>query len=72
VNQSSRSCLVSFLCCNSFISGTDYGTRAGVLFVRVRVVGLFVSFVLIYLSQALNITHVARVLDWEGFIFIYS
>jgi hypothetical protein len=47
VNQSSRSCLVSFLCCNLFISGTEYGTRAGVLFVSVRVVGLFISFFLI-------------------------
>jgi hypothetical protein len=72
VNQSSYSCLVSFLCCNLFISGTDYGTGAGVLFVWVRIVGLFVSFVLIYLSQALIITCVARVLDCEGFIFIYS
>jgi len=33
---------------------------------------MFVSFVVIYLSQALIITRVARVLDCEGFIFIYS
>jgi len=39
------------------------------LVVWVRVVGLFVSFVLIYLSQALIITHVARFLDCSGFIF---
>ena len=43
--------------------------RGGVLFVWVRVVGLFVSFVLIYLSQALIITHVARFLDCSGCIF---
>jgi hypothetical protein len=48
VNQSSRSWLVSFLCCNLLISATDYGTRGGVLFVSVRVVGLFVSFAVIY------------------------
>jgi len=42
------SCLVSFLCYNLFISGTDSDTRGGVLFVWVRVVGLFVFFVLIY------------------------
>ena len=38
------------------------------------VVGLFVSFVLIYLSQALIITWVARLLDRSGFIpyFIHS
>jgi hypothetical protein len=39
------------------------------LFVWVRVVGLFVSFVLIYLSQALIITRVARFLNHSGFIF---
>jgi hypothetical protein len=55
----SGSCLVSFLCCNLFISGTDYGTRGGVLFVSARVVGLFVSIVLIYVCQAL-ILHVSR------------
>ena len=38
------------------------------MFVWVRVVGLFVSIVLIYLSQALIITHVARFLDCLGFI----
>jgi len=59
---------VSFLCCNLFISGTDSGTRGGVLFVRVRVAGFFVSFVLICLSQELIITRVARFLDCSGFI----
>jgi len=39
------------------------------LFVWVRVVGLFVSFHLIYLSQAFIITRVARFLDCSGFIF---
>jgi len=34
-----------------------------------RVLVLFVSFVLIYLSQALIITRVARFLNWSGFIF---
>jgi hypothetical protein len=63
------SCLVSILCCHLFISGTDEGTRGGVLFVSVRVVGLFVSFVLIYLSQALIITRIARFLDYSGYIF---
>jgi hypothetical protein len=62
------SSLVSVLSCNGFISGTDEGMRGGVLFVRVRVAGLFVSFVLIYLSQALIITLIMRVLDCEGFI----
>jgi len=38
------------------------------LFVWVRVVGLFISFVLIDLSQALIITRVARFLDCSGFI----
>jgi len=42
--------------------------REGILFVWVRVVGLFVSFVLIYLSQALIITRGARFLDCSGFI----
>jgi hypothetical protein len=38
-----------------------------------RVLVLFISFVLIYLSQALIITHVARLLDRSGFIlFIVS
>jgi hypothetical protein len=37
------------------------------LFIWVRVVGLFVSFVLINLSQALIITRVARFLDCSGF-----
>jgi len=32
-------------------------------------VGLFVFFVLIYLSQALIITHVTRLLDCSGCIF---
>jgi hypothetical protein len=45
------------------------GMRGGVLFVWVRVVGLFVSFVLIYLSQALIITRVARFLGCSGYIF---
>jgi len=40
----------------------------GVLFVWLRVVCLFVSSVLIYLSQALIITRVARILDCSGFI----
>jgi hypothetical protein len=44
----SGSCLVSFLRCTQFISDTDQGTRGGVLFVWVRVVGLCVSIVLIY------------------------
>jgi len=44
----SGSCLVSFLRCNRFNLGTDYGTCGGVLFVWVRVARLFVSFVLIY------------------------
>jgi len=39
------------------------------MFVWVRVAGLFVSVVLIYLSQALNITRVARFLDCLGCIF---
>ena len=39
------------------------------MFDWVRVVGLFVSFVLIYLSQELIITHVARFLDRSGLIF---
>jgi len=43
--------------------------HGGVLFVWVMVVGLFVSSVLIYLSQALIITHVARFLDRSGCIF---
>jgi len=58
---------VSFLCCNLVISGTDESTGGGVLFVWVRVVGLFVSCVLIYLSQTLIITHVARFLECSGF-----
>jgi len=62
---------VSFLCCNLFISGTDKGTRGGILFVWVRVVGLFVSFVLIYLSHTLIITCVARFLHCSGFL-LYS
>jgi hypothetical protein len=59
---------MSFLCCNLFITGTDQGTRGGVLFVWVKVVGLFVSLVLIYLSQALTITRVTRFLDCSGCI----
>jgi len=43
--------------------------RGGVWFIWVRVVGLFVSFVLFNLSQALIITHVARFLDCSGVIF---
>jgi hypothetical protein len=43
--------------------------RGGVLFVWVRVVGLFVSFNVIDLSQALIIIHVVRFLDCSGFIF---
>jgi hypothetical protein len=46
--------------------------RGGVLFVWVRVVGLFLSLVRIDLSQVLIITCVARVLDCERFVFIYS
>ena len=38
------------------------------MFVWVRVVGLFVSFVLINLPQALIITRVAWFLDCSGFI----
>jgi hypothetical protein len=60
---------VSLLCRNLFSSGTDYGMRGSIVFVWVRVVGLFVSFVLIYLSQALIITHIVRFLDCSGFIF---
>jgi len=30
----SVSCLVSFLCCNQFRSGTDQGTHGGVLFTQ--------------------------------------
>jgi len=41
----------------------------GVLFVRVRVAGLLVSFVLIYSSQALIITCVVRFLDSSWCIF---
>ena len=67
----SGSCLVSCLRCNLFISGTDQGTHGGVWFVWVRVVGLFVSFVLMYSSQALIITCVARFLDYLGFIFLF-
>ena len=36
--------------------------------VGVRFAGLFVSFVLIYVSQALIITHVARLLNCSVFI----
>jgi len=43
--------------------------RGGVLFVWVRVVGFFLSFVLIYLSQALIITCIVRFLNCSGFIF---
>jgi len=43
--------------------------RGGVLFIWVRVVGLFVSVVLIYLAQALIITRVARFLDCSRVIF---
>ena len=43
--------------------------RGGVLFLWVRVVGLFVSCVPIYESQALIITCVARFLDCSGIIF---
>jgi len=60
---------VSFLCSYQFISGTDEGTRVGVLFVWVRVVDLFVSFVLMYMSQALIIILIARFLDCSGFLF---
>jgi hypothetical protein len=42
--------------------------RGGVLFAWVWVVGLFVSLVLIELSQALIITHMARFLDSSGCI----
>jgi len=42
--------------------------RGGVLFGSVRVVGMLVSFVLIYLSQALISTCIARFLDRSGFI----
>jgi hypothetical protein len=40
-------------------------------FVWVRAVGLFISFVPIYLSEALIITQVARVLDCERLSCIY-
>jgi hypothetical protein len=40
-----------------------------VWFIWVRVMGLFVSVVLISVSQALIITHVARFLDCSGCIF---
>jgi hypothetical protein len=62
-------CHGSFLCCNLFISGTDYGMRGGVLFILVKVEGLFVFFGLIYLSQALFITHIVWFLDCSGHIF---
>jgi hypothetical protein len=65
----SGSCLVSLLCCNLFISGTEEDTCGGVVFVWVRVAGFFVSFVLICLSQPLIITPIARFLDWSGCIF---
>ena len=39
------------------------------MFGWVRVMGLFVSFVLINISQALIITHVVRLLDCSGLIF---
>jgi hypothetical protein len=39
------------------------------MFVWLRVVGLFISFVLKYLSQALIIISVARFLDCPGYIF---
>jgi len=42
--------------------------HGGVLFVWVRVVGLLVSIVLIYLSQGLIITRIARFLDCSRFI----
>jgi multisubunit Na+/H+ antiporter MnhE subunit len=42
----------------------------GVLLVWVRVMGFFVSFVLIYLSQALIIARIARFLDFSEFIFL--
>jgi hypothetical protein len=41
------------------------------MFVWVRLLGLCLSFVLIYLSQELIIIRVARVLDCSGFI-LYS
>jgi hypothetical protein len=65
----SSSSLLSILCCNLLISATEQGTREGDLFVWVRVVGLFDSFVLIYLSQALIITHITRFLNCSGCIF---
>jgi hypothetical protein len=43
--------------------------RGGGLLVWVRVAGLFVSFVLIYVSRALIITHIARFLDCSWCIF---
>jgi len=54
---------VSFQFSNVFISGTDYGMGRSVLLVWVRVVGLFVSFVLFNVSQGSIITSVARFLD---------
>ena len=39
------------------------------MFVWVRVVDLFLSFVLMYMYQALNIILVARFLDCSGFLF---
>jgi hypothetical protein len=62
------SCLISFLNCNQFISGTDKGTRGGVLLVWVGVVGLFVSCVPINLSQTLIITCVTIFSDCSCFI----
>jgi len=41
------------------------------MFVLVRVVGLFVTFVLIYLSQALIIIHVANFLNCAECIFFF-
>jgi hypothetical protein len=67
----SGSCLVSFLCCNLFISDTDQGRGGGVLLVLVMVMGWFLWFVLIYISQALLISHIMRFLDCSQFV-LYS
>ena len=62
-------CVVRVLSCNQFITGGDYGTRGGVLLVRVRLVGCLILFALIDLSHGSIITGVARFLDCSGCMF---
>ena len=66
------SCLVIFLCDDLFISGTHYSMHGGVLFVCVQVVGLFISSVLISLTQAWMIICVARFWIAQHLFFPYS